>query len=390
MAMLNVPEVASSLEVIPPFSRLPSPETDETASFGSDYKVTDKVLGSGLNGQVKLAVHRQTGKKVAVKSYKKRAMTQRQRTDLAREVHSQSSLQHPNVARIEAVYESEEHVRLLVESLEGGEVFSHLLEAVDFDEQHATLVMTQLLLAVGHMHQVGLVHRDIKPENMMYTNSDRDTVKLIDFGFCTRWEEGDKPMTRRCGTEGYMAPEVMRKDVGYTSAADMWSLGVVAHVFLTGDMIGRSSDWTPVLSGRMSSCSIEAQKFVAALLQVDPEARMTAGQALRHSWLDSAARRERVDSVACSTVADPLDLECFSHVDSDVMVCATSVKKWKQDFVGIVPNDEPEVPTLREKKSLWNALPAIMPSMKLGKVRAMVAAVRNCKSKRASRVSVEI
>jgi serine/threonine protein kinase len=404
--MLNVPEF-DSLDVLPPASldtvatdgSLPSVDDVRChhleGSFSRHYKITDKVLGSGLNGEVKLAVHRETGKKVAVKSYNVQLMNQKQRTDLAREVYAQSSLDHPNVARLEAVYESREHVRLLVESLSGGEVFSHLMEEECFDEHHATLVMTQLLQAVAHMHEVGLVHRDIKPENMLYATADRDTVKLIDFGFCTRWEEGDKPMTRRCGTDGYMAPEVVRKQVGYTNAADLWSVGVVAHVLLTGDMIGRSSDWTPVFSSRMAKCSIEAQKFVAALLQVDPDVRMTAKQALQHTWLRSVlkGRRERTNT-DCSTVAESVDLDNSSQDLSgcDVMSSSTTVSKWKEDFAGIFPTEEPAVPK-QEKKSLWSALPSIMPSMKLGaskKVGTMLAAVRNCKSKRASRVSIEI
>eukprot|EP00972_Heterocapsa_arctica_P043789 6464503-Heterocapsa_arctica.AAC.1 len=101
--------------------------------------------------------------------------------DLFREIQTQSSLDHPNVAKLQAVYESQEHTHLVVESLEGGEVFKHLMEEGVLPEYDAIRVIEQLLRAVGFVHDQGLVHRDIKLENMIYTSTDRDSVKLIDF-----------------------------------------------------------------------------------------------------------------------------------------------------------------------------------------------------------------
>lgn len=369
MAMLNVPTPECSVL---------SAKSCKTA-FSSLYKVTDKVLGEGLNGEVKLAVHRQTGKKVAVKSYSMSRMCRKAMDDLTKEVRTQSSLEHPNVARVEAVFQSESKVRLLVEHLSGGDVFKHIMEVGEFGEGHAASLIHQLLGAVEHMHAKGLVHRDIKLENMMYTDADRQAVKLIDFGFCTSWKAGGAPMTRRCGTEGYMAPELVRKH-GYTSVADMWSVGVVAHALLTGDLPGRHEDWTPIMSARLAECSPEAQKFVAALLTVDPADRLTAQQALTHCFMLRQERRPaRCDSF-CSTAAGA-EIEGFSS-DSESDLDCTSPKP----FSCLYPS-EPSAPKL-EKKSIWQALPTFGfgASRKVG---AVLAAVRNCRSKRASRVSFE-
>mmetsp|Transcript_31080 Transcript_31080/g.92302 ORF Transcript_31080/g.92302 Transcript_31080/m.92302 type:complete len:381 (-) Transcript_31080:593-1735(-) len=349
------------------------------AAFSSLYQATDEVLGSGLNGKVKLAVNRQTGKKVAVKSYSMSRMCRKAMDDLTQEVRTQSSLEHPNVARVEAVFQSESKVRLLVEHLSGGDVFKHIMEVGEFGEGHAASLVRQLLGAVEHMHAKGLVHRDIKLENMMYTGADRQAVKLIDFGFCTSWKAGDAPMTRRCGTEGYMAPELVRKH-GYTSVADMWSVGVVAHALLTGDLPGRHEDWTPIMSARLAECSLEAQKFVAALLTVDPADRLTAQQALTHCFMLRQERRPaRFDSF-CSTAAGT-EIEGFSS-DSESDLDCTSPKP----FSCLYPS-ETSTPKC-EKKSIWQALPTFGfgASRKVG---AVLAAVRNCRSKRASRVSFE-
>mmetsp|Transcript_43916 Transcript_43916/g.95947 ORF Transcript_43916/g.95947 Transcript_43916/m.95947 type:complete len:450 (+) Transcript_43916:83-1432(+) len=347
-------------------------------SFKNIFNVTDEVLGHGLNGQVKLAVHVATGKKVALKVYHRDQMGRQEVTDLVREVTTQSSLRHPNVAKVEAIYQSANHIRLLVEHLSGGSVFDHIVEEAALSEEHALSVVRQLLSAVEQVHAQGLVHRDIKLENMMYTGADRQAVKLIDFGFCTSWKAGDAPMTRRCGTEGYMAPELVRKH-GYTSVADMWSVGVVAHALLTGDLPGRHEDWTPIMSARLAECSLEAQKFVAALLTVDPADRLTAQQALTHCFMLRQERRPaRFDSF-CSTAAGT-EIEGFSS-DSESDLDCTSPKP----FSCLYPS-ETSTPKC-EKKSIWQALPTFGfgASRKVG---AVLAAVRNCRSK-ASRVSFE-
>lgn len=350
-------------------------------SFESAYRVTDKVLGRGMNGEVKLAEHKTTGKKVAVKTYPLLEMGKKDIADLKDEVRSQASIRHPNVAQLEAVYQSSSHVHLLVEHLTGGDVYSHIMEAGCFDESQAASTLRQLLGAVAHLHEQGYVHRDIKLENMMYTDADRDAVKLIDFGFCTQWKEGDKPLMRRCGTDGYAAPELVRKH-GYTSLADMWCVGVVAHAVLTGTMIGRNEDWTPVFSPSLAECSLEAQKFVKALLTVDPADRLTAQQALAHSWMTGHERRhgDRCSST-CSTAAGT-DVECLASMDMDVGRVAQ--RQHSGDFSSLYPS-EPWAPR-REKKSIWS----VLPTFRFGasrRVGAALAAVRTFRSKRASRVS---
>jgi len=150
-------------------------------------------------------------------------------------------------------------------------------------------VIRQVLQAVDRMHRQGLVHRDIKLENIVYESRDRERVKLIDFGFCTVWEEHMPPMSRYCGTERYMAPEV--HEMSYTSKVDLWCLGVAAHQLLTGEMFCSRSDRTPTFSKRFEGLSTEAKNFVAALLSVDPASRMSASQALRHCWMHDAQRQ---------------------------------------------------------------------------------------------------
>jgi calcium/calmodulin-dependent protein kinase I len=360
-------------------------------SFKSLYNVTDEVLGHGLNGEVKLAVHAATGNKVALKVYHRDQMGRQEVTDLVREVTTQSSLRHPNVAKVEGVYQSDNHIRMVLEHLSGGTLFQRAIQDGVFGEDQAASIIRQLLSAVEHIHAEGLVHRDIKPENVVYASADKDTVKLIDFGFCCHWKEGDRLLTRRCGTESYMAPEV-ESQFGYTNKADVWSVGIVAHVLLTGHMPGRTADWTPILSRRLAAtCSPEAQKFVASLLTLYPDSRLTAREALAHSWLLPHGKRTR----RCSYEHDSQ-----STVPSTAMGSYTgqsfgwfSPPKPREGFSGIFPSSQQSAPAKRERTSVWRGRSSLwqaLPTFGFGasrRVGAVLAAVRNGRSKRASRVS---
>jgi calcium-dependent protein kinase len=251
-----------------------------TRSFENDYQVTDEVLGEGMTGEVKVAVDRGTGAKVAVKTFEIDELSQGQLGDLKREMEIQSSIHHRNVAGLHRCYNSEGRVVLVMELLRGGSGFERLKRG--YSETQAAAVVKQVLEAVEYLHANGIVHRDIKLDNIMFEDHVSDKVKLIDFGLACRWKEGSRLLTRSCGTRYYMAPEVVTSS--YTNQADLWSIGIMAHQMLT-DELPKLDVWTmqPILSVRLESCSPEAKSLVCGLLTKDSR-RMTAAEALRHSW----------------------------------------------------------------------------------------------------------
>jgi serine/threonine protein kinase len=254
-----------------------------TDPLEDDYKMTSRVLGSGMNGDVRLAAHRETGERVAVKTFALRGMSESAEDDMCREMTVQAALDHPNVVRARDIFVSAEHVHIVTEALEGGTLLEHVMKVRMLGEHRARHAVEQVLKAVEYMHDKGFVHRDIKLQNLVYADADRETVKLIDFGLCRKWTEGERPMKRRCGTVQYLAPEVMQSC--YTNKADMWSVGVVAHALLTGQDLGKDKAGANVLSDKLRGCSAMAQAFVNALLTTDPVARMSASEALTHSWI---------------------------------------------------------------------------------------------------------
>jgi len=170
-------------------------------------------------------------------------------------------------------------------------------------------VMMQILLALNHIHSKGIVHRDIKPENVMFEGKGSDNLKMLDFGFgkylgkpedCQRSEERAKT---RCGTENYMAPEIMGQN-GYTRKCDLWSVGVIAYNLLTGSV--------PVLTGEslpgMEKVSAVGKSFVAALLKQDPERRASAKQAMKHPWLKTSTGHRSLPKEISASIVD-----CLTH-----------------------------------------------------------------------------
>merc|ERR1740129_1639356 len=264
-----------------------------------DYVVETKVVGSGMSGPVQLAhaIDDET-RKYAVKSFKKKGLTQRKRQELKFEVEIYLSLDHPHVARLEQVYETDEELHLVMEFMEGGELYDRLAERKRYTEECAAVTSRQMLLAVGYLHARQVVHRDLKLENFLYEKKDTDHLKLIDFGFA-KFFQGRQKMTQACGSVHYVAPEVLAH--AYTEKADMWSIGVITYMLLTGsppfhgsddDVLKKIKACKPHYSSRFEKLSEQAKGFVKCLLVADPKARLSAQDALEHTFVADARSRE--------------------------------------------------------------------------------------------------
>jgi len=269
-----------------------------------DYTIKEKVLGSGYNGVVRLAVDKGAEKEqhFAVKAFKLSNITADKRQQLDSEVAVFLGMDHPHVARLFDVYETDDHLHLVMECLEGGELFDRVTARKRYSEQDAAEATRQMLLALNYLYSHGIVHRDLKLENFLYDFKNGDHLKLIDFGFSKVWDPNIK-MHVSCGTLSYVAPEVL--DKSYTKQCDLWSLGVIAFILLAGYMPFSGSEEvqkTNILAGRYtlkkerwSTVSEEALGFVQALLQVDPDKRFTAEAALEHPWIRQRHKKVEMD-----------------------------------------------------------------------------------------------
>lgn len=267
------------------FHRLPKRLAD-------DYEQDQAVLGTGYNGDVHRATCKRTGATYAVKSFKLHGVTAEKKGELCTECEIFLMLDHPHVARLVDVYEDEKHLNLVMECMTGGELFDRVKARRVFTEKDASVAMRQMLLSINYIHCNQVVHRDLKLENFLYESTTSDHLKLIDFGFSKIWEPNTR-MALSCGTLAYVAPEVL--DGSYDSQCDMWSLGVIAFVLLSGYMPFKGSERAQVnsiLGGRVNwrqdkwrNVGSQGCDFVKALLVTDPLVRLTAEQALQHEFI---------------------------------------------------------------------------------------------------------
>jgi len=260
-----------------------------------DYEVTQKVLGSGYNGAVRMGVrklHASGEQKVAVKAFKLANVHGDKKAQLESEVEIFLAMDHPHITRLFDVYETKANLFLVMECMEGGELFDRVAEVKRFAEKDAADAIWQMLLAINYLHSHGMVHRDVKLENFLYDAKGSNHLKLIDFGFSKVWTPNTK-MQASCGTLSYVAPEVIAQRYG--PKCDLWSLGVIAFILLAGYMPfhGSEEEQTKKITegkykikeDKWKNVSEQGLNFVKSLLQVDPEKRPSAEQALQDNWI---------------------------------------------------------------------------------------------------------
>ena len=152
----------------------------------------------------------------------------RQKENILREAAIHKRLRHPNIVQFIDFFETIEHYYLILELMNGGELF-HRIEQVDsFTEDDARLIVNQVANAIKYLHESGIVHRDIKPENLVFGNATLSPLKLCDFGLSKMIENSGGSTNTPCGTIGYLAPEVAKEQT-HAYGVDVWGLGCVLY-----------------------------------------------------------------------------------------------------------------------------------------------------------------
>jgi len=195
------------------------------------YKFEDE-LGRGTFAIVQRAYHRQTGKSYAVKIINRDSLGSDDEQSLQLEVEILNQLDHPNVVRLVEIFDEGEVIYLVMELMEGGELFDRIVEKESYSEKMAADTIKPIVDAIRYCHELGIVHRDLKPENLLYeTTQEHSNIKISDFGLA-RFVNGEYATTA-CGTPGYIAPEVIQGN-GYGQEVDYWSIGIILYVMLSG------------------------------------------------------------------------------------------------------------------------------------------------------------
>ncbi|XP_070612219.1 serine/threonine-protein kinase D1 isoform X1 [Erythrolamprus reginae] len=270
-------------------------EVQENVDISTVYQIfPDEVLGSGQFGIVYGGKHRKTGRDVAIKIIDKLRFPTKQESQLRNEVAILQNLHHLGVVNLECMFETPERVFVVMEKLHG-DMLEMILsnEKGRLPERITKFLITQILVALRHLHFKNIVHCDLKPENVLLASADPfPQVKLCDFGFARII--GEKSFRRSLvGTPAYLAPEVLRNK-GYNRSLDMWSVGVIIYVSLSGtfpfnededihDQIQNAAFMYP--PNPWKEISHEAIDLINNLLQVKMRKRYSVDKTLSHPWL---------------------------------------------------------------------------------------------------------
>jgi protein kinase D len=268
---------------------------DRISDMGQLYQIfADEVLGSGQFGIVYGGVHRKSGRAVAIKVIDKLRFPTKQEAQLKNEVSILQNLSHCGVVNLERMFETSERIYVVMEKLKG-DMLEMILSSQNgrLSERITKFLITQILVALKHLHSENIVHCDLKPENVLLSSdSDFPQVKLCDFGFARII--GEKSFRRSVvGTPAYLAPEVLRNK-GYDRSLDMWSVGVIVYVSLSGTFpFNEDEDINEQIQNAAfmyppnpwKEISSDAIDLINNLLQVKQRKRYTVAKSLAHVWL---------------------------------------------------------------------------------------------------------
>jgi len=265
-----------------------------------DVYIKGTMVGKGAFATVHAAkLKAEPTKVVAAKILPKEHVSRKELRESKDEVDIMKKLDHPNVVKLYDVFDSKKKLVLVMEYCSGGQLLKRIVKMKHYTEKDAAHVIYQIVSAVKHMHEVGVTHRDLKPENILYATKAHDSaIKISDFGLSKFIRPSEKLiMTQACGTPSYVAPEVIaRKPGGYDNKCDLWSVGVILYVLLSG--------YPPFYGKKLShllkrikngiydfkpepfkDVSDEAKAVIRKLLVVDPKKRLSASELLQEPWV---------------------------------------------------------------------------------------------------------
>lgn len=270
----------------------------------SDFYTLGKVLGEGAFAQVVEGWDRDSAERFAIKVIRKREYDPYEMEFVLREMNILRSVHHPNVVSTFDIFDTDSTLHIVMEFMEGGELFDVIAAEGHFSEKKASFVAHELISGVSYLHDHGIVHRDIKPENILCKSREWPLqVKLSDFGLANFIDENEverekkREISSLIGTPGYIAPEVVKLE-GYGPPVDMWACGVILYIMISGkmpffgrdehEMLGRIRQGKYGFPDReWKNVSQDCMNLIKSLLQVDPQKRLTAKGALAHRWMDS-------------------------------------------------------------------------------------------------------
>ncbi|KAI1915371.1 hypothetical protein LOZ61_001770 [Ophidiomyces ophidiicola] len=348
---------------------LSSLQLNEIKRFKDEYLITNRRLGSGAYGHVHMALNLRNGTQVACKIVDLSAIKSRlQGSDsralyqqhqaarcsgnnpesgsqegqefrtgqqtarkveeklrvYEREVEILQTLRHPNIIGIEMACNTGRTLYIFEDLIPAGDLFSFLeYRQGNLPDVEAAVIVRQIAMALDYLHDKNIVHRDLKPDNILMTSLvGGSRVVLTDFGCARHLPQEPARMASIMGTFEYTAPEIDRSTIriskGYTKSVDLWSLGCVTAVLLTGGSPFQHSSSQAYSRKLAQECNLEslersdewikvgkrAKSFVRRLLVLDENLRMTAKESLQHEWFTNPSHKLAFNKIYQKEISD--------------------------------------------------------------------------------------
>ena len=276
----------------------------------NEYSELEKI-SAGSFCEVKKVLHIPTKQNRAVKIIHKVGLQNNiiNQKSILHELKILNSIDHPNILRCYAIYEDDLQYYIVTEFCEGGNLFQKILELKAFTENEAAEVVRQMLSALSFCHSKGILHRDLRPENVLLDSKGSSlALNISDFG-TSCFLDVDRNLNSKFSSPFYTAPEVIQE--AYNEKCDIWSCGVMMYIMLFGKPPFSGATENEVynaiksqpLSFNTESTNIsnEACDLLTRMLKVDTTQRISAADALKHTWI-----KTRGTARSCPVLKDTL------------------------------------------------------------------------------------
>lgn len=258
--------------------------------FEEEY-IIGKQIGIGAFSEVYECTEIKTNNIYAVKIINKKIFENIKKEQIFNEIAILKLVDHPNIIHLKNTYESKTHYYIVIELIKDGDFLEYISKKPCFNENNLKIVMKQILEAVAYLHEYGIVHCDIKPENILYDKTTGNIIKLTDFGL-SKMIFSNQKIESSSGTLAYVAPEALT-DVEYGMESDLWSVGIIMYLLVHGRLPFDGKLPYEVINSILinkppikKTLSVELQDILTKLLEKNPKNRISAKDALNHSFFN--------------------------------------------------------------------------------------------------------
>ncbi|CAG9323185.1 CDPK1_36 [Blepharisma stoltei] len=245
------------------------------------------------NGSIYLAKEKTTNKFKIIKEYHKSNSEESKK--VFDEILTLQELDHPNIVKIFEVVNTKNKIYVIREYCPGGELFDKIIQSQQISENQAAKYMHDILDVVKYCHSKGVIHRDLNPAHLLLDSKNDDAnLKVANFGLSGTFTE-DTKLKRSVGDTCYMAPEIFEGE--YSKEVDVWSCGVILCTLILGrppfhgktreKIIKSINDGLNLSTGIWLQVSDDLKDLISKMLEKNPKKRISAKDALSHSWIES-------------------------------------------------------------------------------------------------------